>query len=195
AERLAGGAGAIAAQNAVIAARHDLDTRQKTATPKVEILYTALAEGKWPQILAAAEAVLVAVPEHPAARQARAKAWQQIAAIGPAGAAQWPSPGNRTAQAATLMGLNPEPENPTAGPSRPIRGEARPVSSPPAPRAGTEAEGIVWLTASGDGPASPPGIRPVPARNPAPGPIRGGRPQGPIPALGRCRGRLSGLPG
>ena len=30
------------------------------------------------------------MPEHPAARQARTRAWQQIAAIGPAAAAQWP---------------------------------------------------------------------------------------------------------
>jgi len=165
AERLAGGAGAITAQNAVIAARQDLEARQKTATPKVEALYTALAEAKWPQILAAAEAVLVAVPEHPAARQARAKAWQQIAAIGPASSAQGPAPGTRTAQAAALMGLNPEPQDPTAGPARPIRGEARPAA---APATGTEADGIVWLTANGDGPASPPGTRPAPARNPAP---------------------------
>ncbi len=167
AERLAGGAGVIAAQNAVIAARHDLETRQKTATPRVEALYVALAEGKWPQILAAAEAVLIAVPEHPAARQARSKAWQQIAAIGP-GAAQWPIPGARTVQTAALMGLGPEPETPAAGPTRPAPGDARPVP-PSTPRsAGTEADGIVWLNAGGDGPASPPGTRPVPFRNPAP---------------------------
>lgn len=168
AERLAGGAGAIAAQNAVVAARHDLETRQKTATPKVEALYTALAEGKWPQILATAEAVLVAVPEHPAARQARAKAWQQIAAIGPTSTAQRPTPGARTAQAAALLGLNPAPERPAAESVRPIRGET--LSVPPgSPRpAGTEADGIVWLNADGDGPASPPGTPPVPARNPAP---------------------------
>src|SRR5271165_2884951 len=168
AERLAGGAGAITAQQAVAAAKVELENRQKGAAPKIEALYAALSEGKWPQILAAAEAVLVAVPEHPAARQARTRAWQQIAAIGPAGAAQWSAPGARTAQAAALMGLNPEPENPTAGQTHPIRGEARPVSSPPPPRAGTEPEGIVWLAAGGDGPASPPGTRPVPARNPAP---------------------------
>jgi len=182
AERLAGGAGVIAAQNAVIAARHDLEARQKTATPKVEALYAALAESKWPQILAAAEAVLVAVPEHTAARQARAKAWQQIAAIGPVGAAQWPAPGTRTAQAVALMGLNSEPVIPTTGPPRPIRGEAGPVSSPPSPpsAAGTPAEGIVWLTAAGDGPANPPGNRPVPARNPAPvRPLARAEPAGP----------------
>jgi hypothetical protein len=172
AERLAGGAGVIGAQNAMSAARHDLDTRQKTATPKIEALYTVLAEGKWPSILAAAEAVLAAIPEHPAARQARAKAWQQIAAIGPAGAAQWPAPGGRTTQAAALMGLNPEPDNLNAGASRPVRGEGRPVSSAaPLAAAGPEGEGILWLSAEGDGPASPPGTRPVSARNPL-----GGRP-------------------
>ncbi len=86
AERLAAGAGAIAAQQAVAAAKTELETRQKVAAPKVEALYAALSEGKWPQILSAAEAVLVSVPEHPAARQARSRAWQQIAAIGPAAA-------------------------------------------------------------------------------------------------------------
>src|SRR6516165_6792334 len=90
AERLAGGAGAIAAQQAVAAAKVELENRQKGAAPKIEALYAALSDGKWPQILAAAEAVLVAVPEHPAARQARTRAWQQIAAIGPAGSARWP---------------------------------------------------------------------------------------------------------
>ena len=89
ADRLASGAGAIAAQQAVAAAKMELENRQKGAMPKVEALYSALSEGKWPQILSAAEAVLSSVPEHPAARQARSRAWQQIAAIGPA-AAKWP---------------------------------------------------------------------------------------------------------
>jgi hypothetical protein len=89
AERLAAGAGAIAAQQAVAAAKTELENRQKGATPKVEALYAALSDGKWPQILAAAEEVLACVPEHPAARQARSRAWQQIAAISPA-AAGWP---------------------------------------------------------------------------------------------------------
>ena len=104
AERLAAGAGAIAAQQAVAAAKTELENRQKGAAPKVEALYAALSEGKWPQILAAAEAVLVSVPEHPAARQARTRAWQQIAAIGPAAAAQWPQRGARVAQAAAMVG-------------------------------------------------------------------------------------------
>ena len=63
AERLAGGCWSDQpAQNAVVAVRHDLEAKQKIAVPKVEALYNALAEGKWPQILAAAEAVLVLFP-------------------------------------------------------------------------------------------------------------------------------------
>ena len=93
AERLAAGSGAIGAQQAAASAKAELDVRQKAAIPKVEALYTALSEGKWPAILSAAEAVLAAVPEHPAARQARSRAWQQIAAISPAAAAQWPGRG------------------------------------------------------------------------------------------------------
>ncbi len=114
AERLAAGAGMSGAQNAVIAARHDLETKQKAATPGVEALYTALADGKWPQILAAAETLLATVPEHPAARQARAKAWQQIAAIGPAGAAQWPAPWRARRRRSRLIGSTRK----TTGPLR-----------------------------------------------------------------------------
>src|SRR6202453_1071846 len=108
AERLAAGAGAIAAQQAVALAKTELENRQKVAAPKVEALYTALAEGKWPQILPTAEAVLVSVPGHPAARQARTRAWQQIAAIGPGTAAQWPQRGARAAQAAAMVDAGSE---------------------------------------------------------------------------------------
>ena len=111
AERLAAGAGAIAAQQAVALAKTELENRQKGAAPKVEALYVALSEGKWPQILAAAEAVLVSVPEHPAARQARTRAWQQIAAIGPGAAAQWPQRGARAAQAAAMVEASSETRN------------------------------------------------------------------------------------
>ena len=130
AERLAAGAGAIAAQQAVALAKTELENRQKGAAPKVEALYTALSEGKWPQILAAAEAVLVSVPEHPAARQARTRAWQQIAAIGPGAAAQWPQRGARAAQAAATRWRRRR---------RAIDGRARPTAEP---------EGIVWLNAA-----------------------------------------------
>jgi len=157
AERLATGAGAIAVQQAVAAAKTELENRQKGAAPKVEALYAALSEGKWPQILSAAEAVLVTIPEHPAARQARSRAWQQIAAIGPAAAGQWPHRGARAAQAAAAT-VEPGPAS-----------EGEPV----APGA-AEAEGIVWLNAAAnrDGAAPPHGPDPLgaaPAGAPGPG--------------------------
>ena len=166
AERLAAGAGIIAAQNAVSTARRDLEAKQKAAAPKIEAFYSALAEARWPQTLASAEAVLAAIPDHPAARQARAKAWQQIAGIGPSGAAQWPQRGARTAQPTPLMSQGPEDP---AQPDDPHQPESR----PPAARPGnTETEGIVWLTANGDGPAAPARIRPAPARIPDPATAR-----------------------
>jgi len=130
ADRLATGAGTTGAQQAIAAAKNELENRQKGVTPKVEALYTALADGKWPQILAAAEAVLASVPEHPAARQARQRAWQQIAAIGPGGAAQWPQRGARAAQTGAVIesGTGVSPEDAT-------------VQSP-----GSDAEGIFWLS-------------------------------------------------
>jgi hypothetical protein len=130
AERLAAGAGAIAVQQAVAAAKTDLETRQRAAASKVEALYEALSEGKWPQILSAAEAVLACVPEHPAARQARSRAWQQIAAIGPGAAAQWPQRGARAAHSAA-MGE-----------------EYGPVREPSEGGGVNEPDGIVWVTAA-----------------------------------------------
>ena len=140
ADRLAAGAGAIAAQQAVATAKVELENRQKGATLKVEALYAALSEGKWPQILSAAEAVLTSVPEHPAARQARTRAWQQIAAIGPAGA-RWP---HRAAQSA---------------PAYPVAPAAAENEAEPAQAGETEAaDGIVWLsgTANREGGGAPP---------------------------------------
>jgi hypothetical protein len=147
AERLATGAGAIAAQQAIAVAKVELETRQRGVSPKVEALYAALADGKWPQILGAAEAVLAVISEHPAARQARARAWQQIAAIGPVGAAQWPQRGARVAQAAAVI----EP-----GPAA-SREEAVQPSAP-------ETEGICWLSGqlgrTGDPGAAAQGVPP-----------------------------------
>ena len=140
ADRLAGGAGAVVAQQAVSAAKLELESRQKLAAPKVEALYTALSEGKWPQILAAAEAVLASVPEHPAARQARSRAWQQIAAIGPA-AARWPQRAARGAQPCPAVGSTTEPEDESA------------QATTPEPL-----DGIVWLSGGSNrepGPGTP----------------------------------------
>ena len=90
AERLAG----ETARSSLAAARRDIEARQKGAAPKVEALYAALADGRWPETLAAADAVLEVIPEHPSARQARTQAWQQIAAISPS-SATLPSRGGR----------------------------------------------------------------------------------------------------
>ncbi|WP_435020692.1 FHA domain-containing protein [Tundrisphaera sp. TA3] len=100
ADRLAGDG----ACKALEAARRDLDARQKAAAPRVEALYAALAKGRWAETLVAADAVIEFVPEHPPARQARSRAWQQIAAIGP-GSASLPGRGSRASSA----GLGPDP--------------------------------------------------------------------------------------
>ena len=194
AERLAAGAGAIAAQQAVALARTELENRQKVAAPKVEALYTALAEGKWPQILTAAEAVLVSVPEHPAARQARSRAWQQIAAIGPGAAAQWPQRGARGAQAAAIAGGDAHGQPTEAGGTAEVEGivwlnaaaKQEPGSSPPTP-GGNALAG--WLLAPSGCVTSH--YRAVATARAG----RDGRPHRPLPSLGRRRGRLSCVPG
>ena len=127
--------------------------------------------------------MLAAIPEHPSARQARAKAWQQIAAIGPSGAAQWPQRGARTAQAAALMGLAPSPKarrpSPPRRPTRPRR-RAEPQRRPRP--GGAEAEGIVWLNAGGTGPAASPVVR-------------GARPATRLPARPLARAEAAGPKG
>jgi hypothetical protein len=117
AERLAAGG----AETALATARRDIEARHKAVTPKVEALYTALNGGSMPAILAAAEAVLETVPEHPAARQARTRAWQQIAAIGPS--ATWPNRGARMPQ-------SPQPHTATAPESPPSRREPSREATP-----------------------------------------------------------------
>lgn len=105
AERLASGAGS----SALAAARRDLETRHKAAHPKVERLYSALASGQsqgaWSEILAAAESVLEVLPEHPAAKQARQRAWQQISAINPSATLPGRSPSPPLGHAAGAKGL------------------------------------------------------------------------------------------
>ena len=159
----------IAAQNALAAARPTWKSGRRRPRPGSRPCTRPSPRPSGPQILAAAEAVLAVVPEHPAARQARARAWQQIAAIGPSGAAQWPQRGARTAQAAALMGLAPSPKaRPARDPPPPI-GRAAARTRGDLPAAG--AAGIAGLTASSAGrdrPQRQPGRgaagRPVPAR-------------------------------
>ncbi len=126
ADRLAAGqAGA-----ALAGARRDVEARQKAAAPKVEALYVALAEGRWGETLAAADAVLEVVPEHPSARQARTRAWQQIAAIGPT-SATLPGRGGRVIPA----GLGADPSSPPPPPPAPrsARAPIATLMSAPAP--------------------------------------------------------------
>ena len=162
AERLATGAGAVAAQQAVAAAKTELENRQKAAAPKVEALYTTLSEGKWPAILSAAEALLAIVPEHPAARQARTRAWQQIAAIGPSAAGQWPA---RGARAAAMDHPRPGTVRDPAAPVADDKDNENHDKSAVRPAA---AEEIVWLgggevipRAAGPGPIPERPVRPV----------------------------------
>ena len=121
--------------------------------------------GQWPEILAAAEAVLEIVPEHPAARQARTRAWQQIAAIGPS-AATLPEPrarGSRSRPRAADAGAADRPAPARRAPC-PDRGradrlarrrpEARRPAPPPRPLAragepGPEGRFLLWVDAVG----------------------------------------------
>jgi hypothetical protein len=141
AERLAAGI----AQAALSAARRDIEARHKTVAPKVDALYAALAGGSMSTILASAEAVLETVPEHPAARQARTRAWQQIAAIGPSAA--WPNRMARMPQSAQ----SPQSAATTTRLELPPAGRAHPRDASP----------IAWINAavkrpgSGDAPARP----------------------------------------
>ncbi len=92
------------AEAAVAASRRDLESRQSAAAAKVDRLYAALADqGPGPEALAAAEALLEVVPEHPAARQARSRAWQQIGALSPSVALP-------ARPLAPSLGAAPEPE-------------------------------------------------------------------------------------
>ncbi len=161
AERLASGVGAEGARQAIASAKVDLESRQRSANGSVESLYNALAEGKWPTILAAAEGVLALIPEHPAARQARSRAWQQIAAISPAAAAIWPARASRVPPFAAVSPEATLAESPS--PSSPL-----PSASP----RNAEGDGIFWLGGSEPvAPASPPSPTLSPSPSPSPSPL------------------------
>lgn len=119
AERLAAGS----AQLALAGTRRDIEARQKAAAPRVEALYTALAAGRWPEILNLAESVLETIPEHPAARQARTRAWQQIGALSPSAA--WPDRGARVPQSASSASAA---DRGPAEPASPNTAEAAPIT-------------------------------------------------------------------
>ena len=132
----------------LVAARRELETRRKAAQPAVDRLYVALGEGKWAETLAAADALIEVVPEHPAARQARARSWQQIAAI-PPGSSTFPTP---TSGRTVALDLGVEPHG----------GAPAPIALPPVlalatgaevvtprPTAGPTGRFLLWVDAVG----------------------------------------------
>ena len=146
---------------ALLAARREVQGRQDESHPKVEALYEALGAGRWAEVLTLAEAILTLAPEHPAARQARARAWQQIAAISPSAAL--PPRTNRAARLApadptSATAYGPTPIEPAAnGPARdPIGSRPAPATAPawnPAParsgRGGPNGRFLLWADAIG----------------------------------------------
>ena len=136
AERFAAGSPPAALEGT----RRDLGARQAAAHPKVEALYAALEAATWPEVLAAADFVLESIPEHPAARQARSKAWQQIGAIAPSASAGWPI---RVAKVIpTVLALDTVPP-PKPGPAAPTRALAQ------AGQPGPKGRFLLWVDAVG----------------------------------------------
>ena len=121
AERLAGDS----TRPALLAARREAEARRVAAMPAVDRLYAALADRQWAETLSAAEAVIEVIPEHPAARQARARAWQQIAAI---------SPGLTTLSGgrsvAVTRGTDPNQDPTLPAPPAPARLKLAPLPAP-----------------------------------------------------------------
>jgi hypothetical protein len=155
AERLAG----AESKPALDVSRRDLDRRRSEAHPRTERLYKALESGHWGAALAAADDVLELVPDHPAAKQARTRAWQQIGGTSPS-AKLSRRPGS--APVATLG--SPEPVQADAGivflsesPRRvarlPVCGEAVRLDQPerPADRSRNALTGrvLLWVDAVG----------------------------------------------
>lgn len=120
AERLAGDK----AGDAMTACRREIDAKQKASTPAVERLYEALRGSDWPVTLAAADAVLDLIPEHPAAKQARARAWCQIGALSPAASL----PRRPLGSSVLIIDEKTEPPPPPAAPAPP-RTPARPAKN------------------------------------------------------------------
>ena len=149
AERLAGDA----ARSALAAARRDLEGRQQAAGPKVDRFYRTLSDqpDAWPAILSAAEDLLQVVPDHPAARQARSRAWQQIGAIGPASPGIGPRP---SAAGADILFIDDNGRASTSPATCRPAPAPSPSSAPPVPRprpkfGGPNGRMLLWADAIG----------------------------------------------
>lgn len=132
AERLGGDE----ARGAIEASRRDFHQRGEALQPLANQLYRAMAETRWHDVLTAADAILELAPEHTAAKDIRAKAWQRVAAI-----PTDPGPLSRT----------PPPKPKPAVPVAPR------AASPPA-------EEIRWLEDAAPRPAPAPAAVPGPRR-------------------------------
>ena len=122
-------------------ARRELDARRKEAHPRVERLYVALGGGSAGELLAAAESLLELLPDHPAARQARSRAWQQIGAT---------SPG------ASLAGRAVHAPGPN-GDGIVFVGDQRGAVAPPRPGTPRRAEPVMFIGADAPANARTPG--------------------------------------
>jgi tetratricopeptide (TPR) repeat protein len=136
------------AKPALANARRDLEGRQAAAHPKVERLYKALPTHQWTEVLAAAESVLETIPDHPAARQARSKAWQQIGAINPTASLpqRGPSAPFIPALIITDDGEVRKPQEPAV---RPWARQAAPPVPPRLDNPGPKGRFLLWADAVG----------------------------------------------
>ena len=134
-------------------ARADLETRRGAAAPAIDRLYATLADRQWAETLGAAEAVIEVVPDHPAARQARARAWREIAAIAPHAATLPALSGGRTAALAFRVASpspSPTPTVPPQDPTVPTLPTPRTPPSAVAPGStGLTGRFLLWVDAVG----------------------------------------------
>ena len=110
-------------------ARQAVEARRGAASPAIDRLYAAIADRQWAETLNAAEAVIEIIPDHPAARQARARAWRQIAAIAPQSATLPALSGGRTAAIAFKTDSPQDPTVPLPPAIQPPK--LAPVAAPP----------------------------------------------------------------
>ncbi len=106
--------GGPSVESAVDTARQEIEHRRDAAAPRIERLYASLGLARWGETLAAAESVLEFVPDHPAARQARSRAWQQIGGLSPSASL----PGRVAAGPAPQVAVAKSPLVPPASPAK-----------------------------------------------------------------------------
>jgi hypothetical protein len=142
------------ARPALAGARRDLEHRQQAAHPRVEQLYRQMADGpeRWTELLMAAESVLEVVADHPAARQARTRAWQALGAINPATTLPQRPASRPGTVLENLGGASSDiffiGDDSTPGPA-PMGGLAPAASARPGPNPGPSGRCLLWADAVG----------------------------------------------